>query len=648
MKKKTKLTNKDKITLQKGKPLQPVKTSQGKSNKKLQLGMILCILILTFIAFYPTLKNSFVDTWDDADYVTDNRNIQSLSNFKKIVTTPVQGNYHPLTMITLALNYAWTKKDASSYHAANLVLHLLNTILVFFFIFRLTRKKYWIAFIVALFFGIHPLHVESVAWVAERKDVLYSFFFLFALIFYLKYLEKNKLIRILPVLGFFILSLLSKPAAVIFPLVLLAVDYFYGRPGKMSIFYEKIPFFLLSIGMGLLTVHAQSVERGVGVVDAGTFPVHFPFFFGFYGLMMYAFKTIVPVDLCTFYPFPPLNLALPVEYYFSMLFGIGLIAILIMTFKKYKIIAFSIFFYIINLLLVLQFMPVGGAVIADRYTYLPLIGVFIVPAYFFQKWSDKHAGIPPVTGIILLLIVSITLTVLTYKQSKIWKDSASLWDNTIAVQPSGRAYSKRGLAYKDAGNLEKAIELYTKAIGINKNESDALMNRGNLYFDMGKDDLALDDCRKYSLKKKDALVYSNIGIIYGRQGKNDSALFYLNASVALDSTKVVTFLNRGICFYSMKRYEEAIADYRHYLRFKPDDASVILNIGIAYQAVKKHKESIPWFNQAISIKPKKGEYYLKRSYSWFELGDKRKAKEDALKARQLGATVKDIYIETLK
>jgi len=646
MKKKPNRNIKGKVNLQKGAQPKPLKPSKIKTDKRQQLLMILFISVLTFIAFYPTLKHAFIDTWDDSDYVIDNRAIKSLSNFKEIVTTPVQGNYHPLTMLSLAFNYAISGEKATSFHMVNVLLHLLNVILVFFFVMRLTGRKPWIAFIAALLFGIHPIHVESVAWIAERKDVLYSFFFLCGLISYLKFLEKAKVVKLLPVLGFFILSLLSKPAAVIFPLVLLAIDYYYHRLRNISTYLEKIPFFLLSLGMGLLTVHAQTVQGAVA--DAGSFPVHFRFFFGFYGLMMYIFNTLVPIKLCTFYPFPAINVPLPMVYYLSPLFGILIIVLMFLFNKKHRIITFSILFYIINLLLVLQFMPVGSAIIADRYAYLPLIGVFIIPGYFFQKWCDQHSGKPPLSGMIILVLVSFTLTALAYRQSTTWKDSASLWDNTLAVKPSSRAYTNRALAYKKEGNREKAIELYTKAISMNKNESDALMNRGNVYFDMGKDDLALADYRKsLSLKKKSAKLFTNMGSLFGRQGNYDSSLFYLNLSVAIDPGYIEAYMYRGLCYGKMNRIEDAIAEYKYYLRFEPKDASVMSDIGIWYQALKKYKESLQWFDQAIGIEPEKGIYYMNRSVSWYSLGDKVKASDDAMKSKQLGAKVPEGYLEML-
>jgi hypothetical protein len=166
--------------------------------------MPLVCMMLACLAFIPVFKADFVN-WDDMDYAYNNQAIQSLSNFKEIVTERVQGNYHPLTMLTLALNYAISGNDASLYHVVNLLLHLMNVLLVFIFIFQLSGKKPWTAFITALLFAIHPLHVESVAWVSERKDVLYSFFFLAGLIAYLNFLEKRTLLRLSAVFGLLIL-----------------------------------------------------------------------------------------------------------------------------------------------------------------------------------------------------------------------------------------------------------------------------------------------------------------------------------------------------------------------------------------------------------------------------------------------------------
>lgn len=608
--------------------------------------MLAVCIILTFIAFVPVFKAGFV-SWDDPDYASENQVIRSLGNFDAIVTTPVQGNIHPLTMLSLAINYAVSGKNAMSYHFVNLLLHLLNVILVFFFVLRLTGKKHWIAFITALLFGIHPLHVESVAWVAERKDVLYSFFFLCGLIWYLKYLENGKLVKLLPVLGFFVLSLLSKPAAVIFPLVLILIDYYYGRLKNLRFLYEKIPFFLLSLVLGILTVRAQTNTGAVA--DANQFPEHFRFFFGFYGLMMYIIKTVLPINLCSFYPFPAINRALPPEYYFSLLFGAGLIAALVFAFKRHKIIAFSILFYIVNLLLVLQFMPVGSAIIADRYAYMPLIGIFIIPGYFFQKWTDAHAGKPPLAGIIVLTLVSIAFTALCYKQATTWKDSASLWDKTLSVEPSSKAYTNRGLIYKLDGNMEKALEMYSKAISINAKETDALVNRGNIYFNSKKYEMAIDDYNKcLSIDSTVQLAIENRGAAYGVLGKFDLSLADMNRALILDPKSENGYANRASMLQFLNRHQEAIDDFYRHMKNTPDENGIVWNsISVSYQALNQYDKAIECLNKAITLN-QNGAFFYNRAFSYLKIGNKKQALADAERAVQLGTKVDPQFLQQLR
>jgi len=285
------------------------KPIQATKNSYWMLGLI---LILTVIAFSPVFEADFV-SWDDPDYVTNNRSVQTLS-IKEIITKPVQGNYHPLTMLSLAFIFAFSGKVANSYHLVILLIHLLNLILVFYFVYHLSGRKQWMAFVTALLFAIHPLHVESVAWVAERKDVLYSFFFLAGLIMYLRYIEKPTLSRLFAALLLFIASLLSKPAAVIFPLVLLALDFYFGRLREIRTYLEKIPFLLFSMLIGLLTIHGQTLQGAVS--NTVIFPFHFKVFFGFYGIMVYLVKAIVPLSMCTFYSFPANNSDLPCHFLF--------------------------------------------------------------------------------------------------------------------------------------------------------------------------------------------------------------------------------------------------------------------------------------------------------------------------------------------
>ncbi len=604
----------------------------------------ICV-ILAFIIYTPVFKAGFVN-WDDDDYVVKNYSITSLGNFKEIVSQPVQGNYHPLTMLTLAANYAITGKNAGSYHIVNLLIHLLNILLVFFFVKRLTGNKPWLAFIVALLFAVHPLHVESVGWVSERKDVLFSFFFLAGLLQYLKFLETNRISKYLFVFGLFILSLLSKPTAIIFPIVLLAIDYYKGRLNISRTYYEKIPFVLLSLVLALMTIHAQKLQGAVGGADL--FPVHFRFFFGFYGIMMYAAKAIWPFSLCTFYPFPAVNNALPVAYFFSLLFGFALFAAFIFTYRKYKLIAFGILFYLVNLLLVLQFMPVGSAVIADRYAYLPLIGVFLVPGYFFQQYIDAQKGKLPVAGMAILVVTSVILSALTFKQSATWKDSASLWDNAIRVSPSSRAYSNRGLIYKRENNYDKALEMYNNAIKLNKIEKEALINRGNIYFNRKQFELAITDYNMViSLDSVNQKAIENRGSAYGALGKYERAISDLNKAIQLNPKTENGYANRAVLFQTINRHPEAIADFYRHMEVNHQQSADILNsIAISYLRQKDFKNALKVLTQTIDLDPQ-GIYYRNRALVYGELGRRAEAKADALKAQSLGTIIDPKFLNSL-
>src|SRR5260221_6180005 len=327
------------------------------------------ILLLTFLAYIPALRAGFVN-WDDGDYIVDNLIVKDFANLKSILSTPVQGNYHPLTMLSIAINYQVSGLNAWSYHLFNLVFHLINCFLVYRLVMLLSNRNIIIAFTTAILFGVHLMHVESVAWVSERKDVLYSLFFLAGLISYTKYADTGIRKQYLLTILFLVLSLLSKPAAVIFPVALFCIDLLRKRKLNVRLFAEKIPFFILALITGILTVIGQKAigARGERFYNFG---IGTKILFWFYGIMMYFFKMIAPLNLSAFYAFPAINRQLDIEYYLSPLFFAMLAAIFFFSLKKNRVIAFGILFYLVNLLLVMQVVIVGRAIITDRYNYHP-------------------------------------------------------------------------------------------------------------------------------------------------------------------------------------------------------------------------------------------------------------------------------------
>lgn len=606
---------------------------------------IFIIIAFSVLAYLPVFNAGFVN-WDDEDYVVNNKLIESFSNFNQILTEPVQGNYHPLTMLSLALNYSISGKTPLSYHIFNLLLHIINSILIFYFVLRLSKSGLWMAFIVALLFGIHPLHVESVAWVSERKDLLYAFFFISGMIVYLLYIEERKMVLLFLVFLLFALSLLSKPAAVIFPMALLALDFYKDRLRSAKVYFEKVPFFLLAVLFGLLAMHGQS-EAGATEL-AQTFSLPNRLLFASYGIMMYLVKTIWPLQLCTFYPFPEVSNSLPVMYYFSLLFLALLIYVLIKSYKNNRLVAFALIFYLINLALVLQLLPVGNAIIADRYSYLPLVGIFIIPGFYFQRWIDKNNGKLSFIMLLILLLSSAALVTLSYQQSTTWKNGATLWDHAIKISPSSRAYVNRGLLYKKSGNMEQAFNCYNRAIELGTKEPDAWVNRGNVYFSRKQYELAIQDYNQcLALSAINLKAYENRAASYATLGNVEMALADFSRALNLDSTSTSSFANRGMLYMSTARYVEAINDFNHFLKLKADPNGEIWSFsGEANFKIARYEEALNCYSQALQIR-ETGLYYLNRSKILFQLKRKKEAYTDAMKSIQLGMQPDPAYLKSL-
>ena len=243
-------------------PIAKAEKTKSLANRSL-LPWLLPVLALTAICFLPMLSNGFTN-WDDELYVKENPLLKG-PDWQGIFSQASASNYHPLTILSLAFNYAISGTDPFSYHLVNWLLHILNTGLVFIFIYKISGKKPYVAAFAAVIFGVHPMHVESVAWVSERKDVLYALFFLLALLQYWRFLETGKRVKAIFCFVFFVLSLLSKPAAIILPFVLLLLDYWYGRSVNWKVVAEKIPFFALSLVFGFITVKVQSADAIVGL-----------------------------------------------------------------------------------------------------------------------------------------------------------------------------------------------------------------------------------------------------------------------------------------------------------------------------------------------------------------------------------------------
>lgn len=594
--------------------------------------LLVIALLLTLWAYIPSFSAHFVN-WDDDEYVVLNPTIRSFHNWKDLLWTDMQGNYHPLTMFSLALNYAISGEDAWSYHTFNILIHLLNVLLVFVFIQKITGGKYWISFVTAALFGIHPMHVESVAWITERKDVLYACFFLLGLSTYWEYLQTKSLTYFSLTFICLLLSLLSKPAAVVFPLVLLLLDYYKGREKEIQAYWEKIPFFLLAAAFAYLTYSAQKAQGSL--VDTEVISRFYSIFFGFYAIMMYFVKAVFPSNLATFHPFPETTEALPYIYYLSPLFALFLLLCVLFLWKKNRIVVWSILFYIVNLLLVCQFLSIGSAVISERYTYIPYIGLFFLLGQGIQFVLEKGNlylnrllfGV----GILSLLF----LTYLCREQVKTWQDGGTLWEQAIRAEPTSRACVNRALISIERNKLADAIYFYTKAVNMSPNDNETLNNRGNVYFDLGMYSLAFADYKaSLAIQSDYSVAWDNLGALYVKWEQPDSAIVCFSRAIAIDSTYLISYYNRAVTNLELNNYDLALADFNTYNRMNQEpDADVLNSIALCYQAQKVHNRAILALDSAIQLK-EHPVFYLNRAFSLASLGKQKEAQTDVEKAAE--------------
>ena len=382
------------------------------------------ILILTFIFFFPSLNNDFVN-WDDDRNIYENELITTLndhnfwSNVKKIFTTDVIGGYNPLTIFTFALEQKFFGIEKPFYwHLNNLILHLLCTLLVFLIGIRM-KLGYVGTIILALLFGFHPMRVESVAWLTERKDVLFGVFYLLAMYYYIKGKQEGFRKRDYIIIGVsFVLSLFSKIQAVILPISLILVDYYLSKSGKITFksILRKTPYFIGSLIVGLLGIYFLKDQ---GSIDQQAYHGGSRIFIGSYSLFVYYMKSLVPYELSPLYPYPS---SLDWRFYASISSFIGTAALLWFAYrKKWKVLFFGIAFFLANVVLLLQILGAGQGFLADRFTYIPYLGIFFIFAFYIEKLVNYKVKFKwPILSITALVILA--YGILTFNQCKIWKN----------------------------------------------------------------------------------------------------------------------------------------------------------------------------------------------------------------------------------
>ncbi|PCJ87758.1 MAG: hypothetical protein COA57_04175 [Flavobacteriales bacterium] len=588
-------------------------------NKKRNIFIAFVIAAVTFSVYFHSLEGELVN-YDDFAFITSNRNITALSveNAAKHFTTQNQGHYHPITWMSFTISYHFFKFDSKAYHAASLLFHLLNVLLVFVFVQKLTGKTF-AASIVSFLFAVHPMNVESVAWVSGHSSVVYSFFYLLAIISYIYYLRNGqKLKHIGLCFLLFLCSVLSKSAGITLPAVLLLLDFYFERKVGRKALLEKIPFFVFTIVFGVIAVLASKQFGSLmyGHVEYNWFD---RIFLIGYALSFYIVKLFVPFQLCSIHYNPVVeNGLLPFEYYIAPVFMLVIIAGIYLIIRKRglrddfaKKVVFGFVFYLITISMVSQVVPLGNTVASERYTYLPCIGVFFIVALAFQYYVETRKRIAAF-AYIGIAVCGLMMIYITWNRIKAWNNSFDLYSDVVKKYPDrGYGYFGLGLAKLIRNDVDGALADLNIAIEHYPQYHENYNGRGNAKQQLGDYEGAIQDYDKAIELKRDFFQ---------------------------------AYINRGNAKVNMHEYEEAIRDFTIGIGYKQDFAKGYGSRALVKMKIEDYKGALLDYIKAIELQPENPAFYFKRGKTLLQMEQFQNAVEDLSKAIELLPDYYDAYV----
>jgi tetratricopeptide (TPR) repeat protein len=516
------------------------------------------------LAFVPALSNGLI--WDDAPYVQKNPlfHLPWAPLLVQAFRTAYMGNWHPLTLLSLALDDRLGGHGPFVFHAVNVVLHAINAALLYGVLRRLVPDRD-AALGAALLWAVHPLRVESVAWISERKDLLYAFFFLLALHAYLRYVagQGRRGLAYAETLGFFAASTLAKAMGVSLVPVLFLADWLRRRRVTHGSLAEKIPFVVLGLCVGAVAIVAQK-QAGAISEDANLgLPARLAF--ACYGLVFYLVKTVAPFGLSAFYPYPKSpDGGVPVVAFGAVALVSILTVLAIWSARRSRVLGFGAWFYVATLALVLQVLPVGAAVAADRYTYVPAMGLSVLGAVGLSRLGGEPTPALRRRRAVRAAVfgVAAVLGAATWLRCGVWTNELVFWNDVLEKAPDvAIARLNRGVALADRGDVAGAEADFGRGIDLDPKSAELRWARANLRAERGYLENALVDYDEaVRLGPLVAKYRFNQGLALGDAGRWDEALAALGAAIRLDPRFADAYLNRGLALEQMGRAAEGFPD----------------------------------------------------------------------------------------
>jgi tetratricopeptide (TPR) repeat protein len=622
------------------------------------------IVVLTLVVFLPVRQFQFV-SWDDPFYVTENAHVLAgltWNGLRWALTAGAEFYWHPLTWLSHMCDVQLYGTQAGGHHVTNLLIHLATSLLLLITLFKMTGAPGRSAFVAALF-AVHPLHVEAVAWVAERKELLSGFFWVLTLAAYTAYVRRPGWGRWAVVLASFLLGLASKPMIVTLPIVLLLVDVWplrrVGRTTILPLLREKLALFALAALGSAAAIAYQQQAGAVRTLDRFPLPVRLGNAVLSYAT--YLRQTIWPTGLAGFYPYP--TVLSPFAVVVSALLLVGVSA-LVWRSRRQAYLVVGWLWFPVTLLPVIGIVQVGEQAMADRFVYIPIVGLLIivawgVPELLSAVGASRRGGQGPreVGLFTLAAILVLAAAVAARAQVEYWRDSEALWRRAEAVtRDNHRAHANLGILYASQGRDEEAIAELTGAVRIVPNAGDLYNRIGTLHLKRGSVDKAreafatamqvwpeypdarnnlgtaleregrvaeaIDQYREAVRLKPDyAIARDNLATALATRGQVDDAIVEEREAIRVAPRFVQARNNLGLILAGAGRMEEAIAEYLEALRVAPDYATARANLGDAYAMVGKWGEAAQAYRDALRLDPRRAPWHFKLAMTLQRLGD---------------------------